>query len=415
LDVRRELNPWVTGPTSISSTHFSKHSDDTGTTITFDSNADIPGEHAPDNLVLRFSTFEFPVVASTLAAGYPAIARPPVMSYLRSMCHPEDFPWHYFRTPKEPPLAPGFKRARWTCSCGQPMWDDYIELRPGAVQQLEDSLRHGNASTTTSETSFMSIGSVVSVMIQGIREAFRNDPKLPQHRQSTASSQPTNTPATSDAPNPPVYLLVSRKGGRFADRLLQISISDLGNDQKLFAALRRSLKRPRWKSLFAMLTLVDIHFVHLELHEEDLVDIRNKRSIPPEDRVKCGEYGYTPVPMDTIPPVGRNLLMHHFHKPHKPNDQRRVCLQRFPKKLQGKLALSVSDETARGWGIYLEEGLDDRKLWLMRFLVFGVGSLIFGVVWAVLQKSVQDAFTVSAWIVSLIAITTGFVRSLAKE
>jgi hypothetical protein len=72
------------------------------------------------------------------------------------------------------------------------------------------------------------------------------------------------------------YLLVSRKRGRFADRLTRISISDLQNDQKLSTVLRQSLKRPRWKSIFAMLTLLDIHFVHLELHQEDLVDIRKQ-------------------------------------------------------------------------------------------------------------------------------------------
>lgn len=89
---------------------------------------------------------------------------------------------------KEPPIAPGCKRARWTCSCGTEMWDDYMELQPGTVQRLEDSRRqqYGNASTTTSKSTFTNISSLVSGTIQGIWEAL-GDPYRPKNLSSAAS------------------------------------------------------------------------------------------------------------------------------------------------------------------------------------------------------------------------------------
>ncbi|KAG8525234.1 uncharacterized protein KY384_008878 [Bacidia gigantensis] len=41
---------------------------------------------------------------------------------------------------KEPPLQDGQTRIRWTCQCGSLLWDDFSELRPGAVEALRRSL-----------------------------------------------------------------------------------------------------------------------------------------------------------------------------------------------------------------------------------------------------------------------------------
>ncbi|OCL08020.1 hypothetical protein AOQ84DRAFT_364488 [Glonium stellatum] len=40
----------------------------------------------------------------------------------------------------ESPSQPGKVRLRWTCRCGKPMYDDYKELVPGAVQKFEQEL-----------------------------------------------------------------------------------------------------------------------------------------------------------------------------------------------------------------------------------------------------------------------------------
>ena len=41
---------------------------------------------------------------------------------------------------QEPPLDEGKVRVRWTCQCGRRLWDDFVELRVGAAEDLRRSL-----------------------------------------------------------------------------------------------------------------------------------------------------------------------------------------------------------------------------------------------------------------------------------
>lgn len=41
---------------------------------------------------------------------------------------------------QEPPLDEGKVRVRWTCQCGKKLWDDFVELRAGAAEDLRKSL-----------------------------------------------------------------------------------------------------------------------------------------------------------------------------------------------------------------------------------------------------------------------------------
>ncbi|KAL9070497.1 MAG: hypothetical protein Q9161_004793, partial [Pseudevernia consocians] len=41
---------------------------------------------------------------------------------------------------QEPPLDEGKVRVRWTCQCGNRLWDDFVELRAGAAEDLRKSL-----------------------------------------------------------------------------------------------------------------------------------------------------------------------------------------------------------------------------------------------------------------------------------
>ena len=40
----------------------------------------------------------------------------------------------------EPPLQLGKFRLRWTCQCGETLWDDFKEMRPGAAEEMQSSL-----------------------------------------------------------------------------------------------------------------------------------------------------------------------------------------------------------------------------------------------------------------------------------
>jgi hypothetical protein len=146
------------------------------------------------------------------------------------------------------------------------------------------------------------------------------------------------------------------------------------------------------------------------MYKSSLVDIREKNAIPPPDRVGH-EYQYRPTPPEVIRPVGENHLVHLFRHPEHAEDQP-VCLERFPKKLRERLAVCSGQPTGLGWGLSLEEGWDARKTWAVGFVIFVLGSALWGILWTVFEKSIQDAFAVAAYVINFTVITVGFTQAM---
>ena len=209
-----------------------------------------------------------------------------------------------------------------------------------------------------------------------------------------------------------VYLLLCYPSGRYATRLLQLGLHNLEpkSDQSLFNTLRTNYKsmRGRFLNLVSLKTLKSIKFVHFEMYRSSLIDVRQKDVIPPPDHI---EYRYSPAPPEVIPPIGDNHLMHLFlHPDHADEDT--VCLDRFPKKLKEKLSCRKGQPTNFGWGLEFVEGWDMKSIWIVAFIVFGIGSLLLGILWAVYKHSIQDAFAIAGYMVSFTAISVGAIQSL---
>ena len=58
---------------------------------------------------------------------------------------------------------------------------------------------------------------------------------------------------------------------------------------------------------YFILKLINFQFT---LYQKQIVDVHERDQIPPESLKD--EYIYTPMPADTIPPIGSNLLLHFF-------------------------------------------------------------------------------------------------------
>jgi hypothetical protein len=143
-----------------------------------------------------------------------------------------------------------------------------------------------------------------------------------------------------------------------------------------------------------------------ELHIRDLVDIRKVPDMPPEARKD--EYLYQPY--DLIPPVGENLMAHLFHHPEDANQISITCV-RSPKRRKAKLTVCPQQGTSVGWGIHLVEGWVVSRLWFLALMLFVLGTLVFGICWAVLCHDVQGAFGVSGYMVALVALILGTVQA----
>ncbi|KAJ8058189.1 hypothetical protein OCU04_012388 [Sclerotinia nivalis] len=327
------------------------------------------------------------------------------------------------KTRKRPPVAHGKTRIEWSCKCGQKLYDDFTELRPGAASRLEQALSHSDSSGTN-----IGRGSTFGSYTGSLWSSFSSISKLwasNSSRKSLESGLPTREPPKSqlDPSNPnaveptplPVellYLLLCYPSGRYATRLLQLDLHNLEpkSDQSLFTILRSNYKsmRGQFFSLISLKTLKSIKFVHFEMYRSSLIDVRQKDVIPPPNHI---EYRYSPAPSEVIPPVGDNHLMHLFlHPDHADEDT--VCLDRFPKKLKEKLCCKKGQPTNFGWGLEFVEGWDMKSIWIISFVIFGIGSLLLGILWAVYKHSIQDAFAIAGYMVSFTAVSVGAIQSL---
>jgi hypothetical protein len=56
-----------------------------------------------------------------------------------------------------------------------------------------------------------------------------------------------------------------------------------------------------------------------------------------------------------------------------------------------------SFEQIEAWGICFKEDWNRSRIWWFLATVFGVASLLFGILWGVLEKDIQGAFGVACW------------------
>ncbi|KAJ5082879.1 hypothetical protein N7532_011922 [Penicillium argentinense] len=112
------------------------------------------------------------------------------------------------------------------------------------------------------------------------------------------------------------------------------------------------------------------------------------------------------VPPGLSPPVGSKHMMDLFNDPDRYVPGAIRVIQQIPKKMNASLVNSSSEQIEE-WGICFQEGWNRSRIWWLLAGVFGVGSLLFGVVWGVLEKDVQGAFGVAGWWMMAATILVG--------
>jgi len=148
-----------------------------------------------------------------------------------------------------------------------------------------------------------------------------------------------------------LYLLLCLNGGVGASkvRLQQPPVHDLESDKKLFSLLRTNYNfhRKRWWSFLSLWELQRIDFVHFEMYDGPLIDIKEIHSLPPQEHNTTYLYD-RPI---LNPPIGTNLLMHYLRCPHEASSKT-PCLEKMPKKMNDKLNVCPIKGISPGWGLY---------------------------------------------------------------
>ncbi|KAE8442247.1 hypothetical protein EG329_003718 [Mollisiaceae sp. DMI_Dod_QoI] len=287
------------------------------------------------------------------------------------------------------------------------------QWKPFEIDVRENSHTNGGtikSSFSTSVTKFLSQG--VQLFRGLIRldrgRVTKEDSELPRFNSLDELDASPSIPMNPSSEL--LFLLLCYNEGQYATRLLQLDLIKLQatSDKVLFKLLRTNYKsmQGNWVSWCSLRTLSWIKFVHFEMYKSELVDVRKIDDIPPPNHV---EYRYLPAPPDLIPPVGDRHMMHLFQNPDCAEDEA-LCVSRFPKKLKEKL--KCNGGVNPGWGLQFVEGWDWKKIWLIVFAFFGLGSLLIGVLWARYEHSIQDAFAIAAYMIGFATVTVGTAQAL---
>ncbi|KAI7109714.1 hypothetical protein KC365_g625 [Hortaea werneckii] len=311
------------------------------------------------------------------------------------------------------PVAQDRSRVKWTCSCGEELFDDFVELRPGAARELEAYLNRPRTYTggsPTSPSSSQGSRSFTGSSVGGIPSANTSWSSYGFQQSSPGGEDKLKVPGTStgssfglpffNQPEPP-WLLTCANEERSVPKLVHLDMAphNIRSDKDLAMALRNhyfEVNNKWWRAL-KLRGLATIDFVQFEVHQNRFADIRKSPDMP----LPGQDYAFEPG--DLMPPVGSKYLLHLFRHP-QDYDGEMITYLRIPKK-NGRLGLG------RGWGISLVEGFEASRVWMMSCIFFAVGSLVFGAVWASKKQDVQGAFGVAAWVCTLAGLGLGWLQA----
>ncbi|KAH9868640.1 hypothetical protein J1614_007712, partial [Plenodomus biglobosus] len=330
----------------------------------------------------------------------------------------------------EGPLQPGMSRLRWQCPCGETHFTDVLEIREGGVMALVAQMRLTSGARVSVTPSGQQ---VVDQQYKGIHplhrlqnavtKLFRSlyiflKPKtgLPHFNNSCSTAKPIPL-----QPRKLLHLLSCMHRGRSRKVLLQERLDEVTTDRTLVHFLRQQyrhhgslLPRMRLKSIkgvsFVKLLLPIGGSVVIQHHNPYCAALPAAPSacecIPPKAKVEpssTAEYRCIPGPPATQPPIPPEYFASLLNCPIQVHEQDIWILNQLPKRICGKLQGEIG-KPAGGWGIYYQEGWDQDLIILTIFLLFLLGSLLFGVLWSRYRFDVQGAFSISAYMVGASAV-----------
>ncbi|KAF1953588.1 hypothetical protein CC80DRAFT_494485 [Byssothecium circinans] len=338
----------------------------------------------------------------------------------------------------EPPLNPGMVRLRWNCRCGEKFTTDAREYETGGTSELKASMETlcGREVTTTSYSPNSTNQKIIYPqpilwyrrVISSLAAVFQRSPEqssLPQHNARTTPIASQGAP-----PRAPkrLHLLSCVRSAHLGHSLSQDCIDDIDTDRKFFHYLGTLFRcrRGRFRIFLALRRVIAIHFIKLNLYEGGSVEVRHHSGccknfcecIPPQSRVEPSnqaEYRCSPAgPLAGGPPIDPKFLQHFFIRPSCIPESSTSILNKLPKRICGELQGSAS-EPAEGWGIYFQEGWNGDIIMTLVFILFLMGSLLFGALWACLKMDLQGAFGVSAYMMTANTILISLVAARASK
>ncbi|RCI08677.1 hypothetical protein L249_4854 [Ophiocordyceps polyrhachis-furcata BCC 54312] len=318
---------------------------------------------------------------------------------------------NFIQSQTEQPVPPGKKRVRWTCvctipskkraertdwlatqRCGKKLYDDYVELREGAVQDLQTildqyynpNLRVGdnNHPPRTPWNRFQDIvaklgGIVYESTTQMLLPMFNQDNVAPASFGSCTAPSFKSAGAFHHG-----FVLLCIPYMRWATNVHHVDIcghSVAINFFKQLPLIYNKARGNQWR--WWLRRVKSIEFVKFEMFHDNLVNIAMSPSIPD---LPIDKRHYVHDSVEMMPPIGPNLLMHCFDDPDKMNEVLPIVLKRIPKRL-GRLNVCPEKGSSYGWGLQFVEGLNEFSVVLCCSAGFVV-CLVLSLVWTIVRQ-----------------------------
>ncbi|KAH8900597.1 hypothetical protein GQ53DRAFT_708478 [Thozetella sp. PMI_491] len=307
----------------------------------------------------------------------------------------------------EPPVPPGKTRVRWKCNCGHWLFDDFTELKPGALEALEANLKQLNGSSGTPSQQPQSLRQPI-LKIQALVKLCWNKMVKPNADSNTLPRHNTSTqvPPIPMSNQEVLHLLLCIDVGELSTTLHQERLGKITDDKELFEFLRRRYFKCRkfwsWLTLRSVKSLALTRFTvdnnsYAEVHKHGDMCISGCICLPPIEKIRSQEYCCTPEPeykLGYYPVIGSRQLTHYFLKPHSFTRPQRTIYNQLPKRSCGQLMAST-DDAPLGWGIHFEEGWHWRTIYFIVVVLMFLGSLAFGITWTITKGDLQGAFAIT--------------------
>ncbi|KAF4946974.1 hypothetical protein FSARC_14068, partial [Fusarium sarcochroum] len=235
-------------------------------------------------------------------------------------------------------VTPNQARLSWSCRCGHKGYDDYLEKREGALEELQALLEDYKDMNLELVRNLASEDWAVTKkktsLVSRLKASFSfarpegSSGKLPTYDRSVTSSEfgeacHISSGIENSLSDPKhKFLLVCAPFMERAVKSHQPDVCKIHSDRDFFKALRHTYSACRRGYKWRWLRRVSsIDFVKFEVFLSELVNIQRCPSLPEnQERI---EYDFEQS--DTDPPIGPNLLLHLFENPdHAENNA--VCM-----------------------------------------------------------------------------------------
>ncbi|KAK5119222.1 hypothetical protein LTR85_007836 [Meristemomyces frigidus] len=348
-----------------------------------------------------------------------------------------------------------FERLEWYCSCGQPMYGDYVAETDTALRDFAYALGSGGsevvgtrttprfdqssggqsrsnaaasgasevvggssnkASGGATVTSGEALPSKVSSKGSGDDDDGDDDSIDPKDR-STGRSIGLQMSAAKITTSAYFELCVTR--GSHSVSLGEIKLVDnngiklVQNDRELFRKIRKRYLQLARRGVYKLLYRPrDIHFVRFGVEQGGAQTgiYEHPLAIPPPAEIKGKRYHYYECPLDPLPPIDRRTFFHLLWAPaaHPPSASTRsgshlVFFNRLPKKLGDSILLQQDpDQLNLGWGVHIIKGPNKPAIaWSLT--AFVVLSFVVSVVYDVVTRNKDSGFAIGQWLLGVLA------------